>query len=50
MEGKADQEYKGYFQSYAEEAAKNAINAFSDGYLLGIEHAKKVLGVENEQD
>ena len=25
------------------EAVKNAVNAFNEGYLLGIEHARKVI-------
>ena len=38
----ADQ-YQSWFQSYAEEAAKNAIAAFNEGYMLGVRHARKVL-------
>lgn len=31
-----------------EEAMKNAIRTFNEGYMLGMSHAKKVFGVENE--
>ena len=43
-----DEETSTTMSVFEKEAAKNAINAFTEGYLLGIKHAKKVLGAEDE--
>ena len=38
-------------EKYAMEVANNVVNAFNEGFILGVKHANKVLGEkEDEQD
>ena len=46
---KNDEEVVSLMEKYQVEAAKNALNAFSEGYMLGKIHAERVFGKgENE--
>ena len=46
---KNDEELVSLMEKYQAEAAKNALNAFSEGYMLGKMHAERVFGEgENE--
>jgi len=36
--------------SHEAEAAKNAINAFNEGYLLGMKHAEAVFGEVKDEN
>lgn len=46
---KNDEDFVSLMEKYQLEAAKNAMNAFNEGYILGKSHAEKVFGEgENE--
>lgn len=43
-----DDQYRDSSRYYQEEAMKNAINAFNEGYLLGMQHARKIFEGKDE--
>lgn len=48
-EYKKEIEFDDFLKAAQEEAIKNAIRTFNEGYMLGMSHAKKVFGEkENE--
>lgn len=50
MGAKEEQEYRDAVDAYEVEAAKNAINAFNEGYLLGMKHAEAVFGETKDEN
>ena len=44
-----EEECKEKAEQYLAEAEKNAFGAFTEGYLLGMQHAKKVYGETKEK-
>lgn len=50
MGEKEEQEYRDAVDAYEVEAAKNVINAFSEGYLLGMKHAEAVFGEVKDEN
>jgi hypothetical protein len=50
MGEKEEQEYRDAVDAYEVEAAKNAINAFNEGYLLGMKHAEAVFGETKDEN
>lgn len=50
MGEKEEQEYRDAVDTYEVEAAKNAINAFNEGYLLGMKHAEAVFGEVKDEN
>jgi len=45
---KLDEEYTNLMSSLADEAAKNAIAAFSEGFLLGRKYGETLMGGDDE--
>lgn len=45
-----EREYRDAVDAYEVEAAKNAIKAFNEGYLLGMKHAESVFGEMKDEN